>query len=60
MSRNAVSVKGPDGLNFIWVGGTQEDGDLVHLCDEEMTRIFSIPSVWVSPVSRAQEAEMVK
>lgn len=55
-----VNVQGPDGLHFIWVGKTDLDGDFMHLCDDDMARIFCVPKEWVSDATDEQIAEVKK
>lgn len=58
MNSDAVNVEGPDGLHFVWVGKTETEGDLVHLCGDDMERIFCVPSEWVSKATEAQVKEI--
>lgn len=58
MNSDAVSVEGPEGLHFVWVGKTEKEGDFVHLCGDDMGRIFCVPSEWVSKATPAQINEI--
>lgn len=58
MNPDAVSVEGPEGLHFVWVGKTEKEGDLVHLCGDDMERIFCVPAEWVSKATPAEISEI--
>ena len=58
MSHKPVNVEGPDGLHFIWVGKTDEEGEFTHLCDDEGARIFCVPKEWVSNATEKQMEEI--
>jgi len=47
-------------MNFVWVGHREIEGDFVHLCDENMRRIFCVPAEWVSDATEEQIREIEK
>jgi len=58
-NKKPLSING-EGLHFVWVGHSEIEGDFVHLCAEDMRRIFCVPAEWVSDATEEQVREIEK
>jgi hypothetical protein len=58
--KKPLSINGPEGLHFVWVGNREIEEKVVHLCGEDMRRIFCVPSEWVSDATEQQIRELEK